>query len=212
MNQDKKYYSPAEKFFTEKGLSMLLFRQGFIDETGRHREGEYRLPDGRLLEVKTDSRCFSSTRPTGNIPIEIDHPQHTGRKGWYHHCIENGVSIVLFVCCDDAECKNAVMYISIPMDGLKAFVTGKMQDAAYMKKHTFYTEGGTGNLCVPVKAIHTVGGSRRRGKHLDDPDKIEIGGKHPWAKPHLKQRQDGWKTFSSFTIFFIAASTRIRTE
>ena len=130
------YASPAEYFFTEKRLSMLLFTQGYIDETGRHREGDFRLENGRLLEVKTDTRCFSSAKPTGNIPIEIDHPEHIDRKGWFYHCIENGVSFVLFCCCNDEECKNAVMYILIPMYGLKEFVEAKMQDEKYMKKHS----------------------------------------------------------------------------
>ena len=175
MNENIDYSSPGESFFTEKGLSMLLFRQGFIDETGRHREGDFRLSGGQLIEVKTDTRCFSSaTKPTGNIPIEIDHPRHEGRKGWYHHCIENGVSIVLFCCCDDADCKHAVMYISIPMDGLKEFIAGKMQDANYMKQHILYTRGGTGNLCVPVKEVLSIPGTRQ----IIPLERIEVQGNH----------------------------------
>ncbi len=144
-----------------KGICVLLFRQGFIDETGKHREGDFRLKDGRLVEVKTDTRCYSSDKPTGNIPIEIDHPRHKGRKGWYYHCIENGVSIVLFCCCNDGECKNAVRYISIPMDGLKEFVSGKMQDKNYIKTHLRRTVDGTGNLCVPVVEILKIRGTRQ---------------------------------------------------
>ena len=45
------YTSPAEEFFKEHGLSMILFRQTFTDETGRHKEGDFRLSDGRLIEV-----------------------------------------------------------------------------------------------------------------------------------------------------------------
>lgn len=172
------YTSPAEEFFKEHGLSMILFRQTFTDETGRHKEGDFRLSDGRLIEVKTDTRCFSSTNPTGNIPVEIEHPRHEGRKGWYHHCIENDVSIVLFCCCDDADCKHAARYISIPMEELEEFVSGKMQDEEYMKTHLRRTFDGTGNLCVPYQEILTIPGARQ----LIPIDRLEI---------HLSARSPG---------------------
>ena len=61
-----------------------------IDERYLHREGDFRL-HGKLYEVKDDMRCRSSTRPTENIPIELSHSGHTDGKGWYFHCMENGV-------------------------------------------------------------------------------------------------------------------------
>ena len=184
MKQTIDYYSPAEDFLTEYKLHRILFNQGIIDETVQHREGDFRLEDGRLIEVKTDARCFASVNPTGNIPVEMDHPKHKGRQGWYHHCIENGVSIVLFCCCDDEECMHAVRYISIPMDGLKEFVGAKMQDADYMREHTRYTKDGTGNLCVPYQEILTISGTRQ----LIPLDRIERDGKHITMCPGKHER------------------------
>lgn len=69
---------------------------GMVDETGKYTEGEYRMADGSLVELKSDFRCLATKDPTRNIPIEIYHSGHEHDYGWYQHCIANNVNILIF--------------------------------------------------------------------------------------------------------------------
>ena len=152
------YNSPAENFFLEHGISWILFRQKIIDERGRHIEGDFRLADGTLIEVKTDCRCYSSDRPTGRIPIEIEHPAH---RGWLYHCIENKVEYVFFTLCSDAAGTKAVIHLLFPFSSLLQVVENHLADDAYRRRYIFSTQNGTKNLCIPFAEATKIPGTRQ---------------------------------------------------
>lgn len=70
------------------------------------------------------------------------------------------------------------MYICIPMDGLKEFMTDKMQDAEYMEKHFRRTRDGVGNLCVPIEEILSITGTK-----MEIPVEVKADGNHILMTP-----------------------------
>lgn len=77
----------AEEHFLNLDLYSLFHetRHTVIDLRERKREGELLLPDGRLLEIKSDG---GGLEQKGNVFVEIAHKSH---EGWYRHCQQNGV-------------------------------------------------------------------------------------------------------------------------
>lgn len=63
---------------------------GIKDLRNRKIEGEFILPDGSIVEVKSDSKFHR----TGNIIVEFE--KSNGDVGWFRHCRENGVKYLLF--------------------------------------------------------------------------------------------------------------------
>ena len=64
-----------------------LHRSDVEDLRGNKREGEIRLPDERLVEIKSDHS--GNMARYKNMIVEITHKEH---EGWYHHCKQNGVT------------------------------------------------------------------------------------------------------------------------
>lgn len=83
----------GEKHFLSYEAYILLRRAklNITDIRSTNREGEFLLPDGSLLEVKTDGR--GNMLKTKNLFVEIKHKTHAG---WYHHCKQNGVAHMIF--------------------------------------------------------------------------------------------------------------------
>ena len=90
----------AEKVFRDIYSYDIFGINGLLmaDETNQLREGEYRLPDGSLVELKSDWRGYDLDRPTGNLPIEFYHSGHENGYGWYEHCQQNDVEHIVFEC------------------------------------------------------------------------------------------------------------------
>ena len=156
---EKNYDSPAEIPFFEDGIGMILFRQGIFDERGLCREGDFRLDNGQLVEVKTDKRCFASSRPTYRIPIEIEHPKQG--KGGFYWCIKEGVDYLFFGLYRDDNAQQPDRYILIPFEPLRIIVEAHLRDAVYKKRYLYSTPDGVKNLCMPLKEVLNIKGTRQ---------------------------------------------------
>ena len=55
------------------------------------KEGEFRLSDGKIIEVKSDCKCWRS----GNVVVELS--GRNGDVGWFQHCDQNGVSYLCWM-------------------------------------------------------------------------------------------------------------------
>lgn len=101
-------------------LALILFGTScseLIDKRKLYREGDFLWRD-LLIEIKDDTRCRSTTqRPTGNIPIEMSHSGHDESKGWFYHCIENGVALQVFMLFrsekKEAPCRTIIAPFSL---------------------------------------------------------------------------------------------------
>lgn len=124
------------------------------DERDRHREGEFRLPNGELVEVKSDKSCFREERPTGNLAVEIEHNRDKDGYGWYQHCGGNGVAHLVYICYRDKECSRPCFALYIPFEDLADIVetlgdeyrTYTVRDG----KHTSKI------LCIPWKDFYRL--------------------------------------------------------
>ena len=75
-----------------------VFRKDVKDLRGEKHEGEILLPDGRLLEIKSDHD--GGLKRTGNVVIET---KDRGREGWYYWCQQHGVTDIIFEAFDNAK-------------------------------------------------------------------------------------------------------------
>lgn len=164
---------PAEEYFKDHEISMLLYRQQSNDERHKKIEGDFRPKDGSaLIEVKTDRRCFSSSNPTGNIPIEIMNPGNPEGKGWFYHCAEDGVTDILFFCYRAAN-EPPYCFIKIDFGELNKYVTAKLNDSQYRASRMKKTQDDVENLCIPVKEILSIPRTRQFFP-LDEKDAVHI--------------------------------------
>lgn len=97
------------------------------------KEGEFRLSDGKLIEVKTDCNCYK----TNNIVVEMS--GRNGDVGWFQHCDQNNVTYVCWILYrKDKNGKQKMLpYRTLLMDflPLKCLVEDKMSDPEYVKKY-----------------------------------------------------------------------------
>lgn len=124
------------------------------DETNLKREGEMRLPDGQLIEIKTDYRCYRKNNPTKNLPIEIKHEGHRDGKGWYYHCKENGVQHLVFLCYRSEKKRLPFMLVHIPFPRLVEFVESDSNH--WSIKSTCDRKGGKYDVsfyCAPLAEL-----------------------------------------------------------
>lgn len=145
--------SKAEKCFREGWVWVMYGKKAnaMTDETGKRIEGDFRLSDGSTVEVKGDFRCFSTDKPTGNIPIEVYHSGHKDGDGWYQHCMANGVDSVTFLLFRSEDKKQPCAGITVSMCELVEFMN-KNEDKYPIR--TAYDKGDTIRLrCIPVQDI-----------------------------------------------------------
>lgn len=115
-----------------------LRRDEVTDTRGNNREGEVLLPDGRLLEIKSDNH--GNMEKYGNMLVEVAHPRH---DGWYHHCKQNGVTNLIVEAFRDGE-KHPYFVLHVPFEELENLID--------TEGHTF-KRTWDGCLRVPVKRI-----------------------------------------------------------
>ena len=145
--------SKAEKCFRESWVWVMYGKKAIAmtDETGKRIEGDFRLSDGSTAEVKGDFRCFSIDNPTGNIPIEVYHSGHKDGRGWFQHCIANGVDSVTFLLFRSENKKQPCAGITVSMCELVKFMN-KNENKYPIR--TAYDNGDTIHLrCIPVQDI-----------------------------------------------------------
>ena len=75
-----------------------VFRKDVKDLRGEKHEGEILLPNGRLLEIKSDH--IGGMKRTGNVVIET---KDRGREGWFYWCQQHGVTDIIFEAFDNAK-------------------------------------------------------------------------------------------------------------
>lgn len=75
-----------------------VFRKDVKDLRGEKHEGEILLPNGRLLEIKSDHN--GGMKRTGNVVIET---KDRGREGWFYWCQQHGVTDIIFEAFDNAK-------------------------------------------------------------------------------------------------------------
>ena len=97
------------------------------------KEGEFRLSDGKLIEVKTDCNCWK----TGNVVVEL-----TGRNGdvgWFQHCIQNKVSYICWMLYRKDKNGNQKKYpyrtMLIDFCMLEILVNEKLESPEYLEKN-----------------------------------------------------------------------------
>lgn len=115
-----------------------LRRHEVEDLRGNKREGEIRLPDGRLVEIKSDHA--GNMGRYKNMLVEIEHPDHAG---WYHHCKQNGVTNLIVEAFRTGE-THPYFVLHVPFD--------QLSDLIEMEGHTF-RKTVNGCLRVPVRRI-----------------------------------------------------------
>lgn len=150
----------AEQSF-EDIYAFDLFGQNSLwmyDETGRFREGEYRLPDGSIIELKGDWRCYSLKNPTGNLPIESYHSGHARGYGWLQHCAENGVDYIVFACFRAENKPLPYCVICIPFQNLVRLIKEYASRYPYRKIHD--GSNTVGFYCVPINEIRDKCGAK----------------------------------------------------
>lgn len=86
----------AEKDVFTWILSEVFHDMQATDERGRHREGEFRLSNGDLVEVKFDGSGWRRTHPA--LPVEYAHSGRTSgdNRGWIDHLKENRVKWLIY--------------------------------------------------------------------------------------------------------------------
>lgn len=75
-----------------------VFRKDVKDLRDEKHEGEILLPNGRLLEIKSDHN--GGMKRTGNVVIET---KDRGLEGWYYWCQQHGVTDIIFEAFDNAK-------------------------------------------------------------------------------------------------------------
>lgn len=142
--------SKAEKCFRESWVWVMYGKKAnaMADETGKRIEGDFRLSDGSTAEVKGDFRCLSVDSPTGNIPIEVYHSGHKDGRGWYQHCMANGVDSVTFLLFRSESKEQPCAGIRIPMQKLIEFMD---ESGDKYPIRPAYDNGDTIRLrCIPI--------------------------------------------------------------
>lgn len=131
----------AEEHFLNTDCYSLFHetRRSVVDLRQDQREGEILLPDGRLLEIKSDND--GRMERSHNVFVEIAHTDHAG---WYTHCKENKVDGIV-VEAFRMEKQNPYCVIYIPFRELVDLI--EAEGDAFTKTHK-----GDGVL-VPVKRI-----------------------------------------------------------
>jgi hypothetical protein len=124
---------------------------GMVDETGKYTEGEYRMADGSLVELKSDFRCLAIKDPTRNIPIEIYHSGHEHDYGWYQHCIANNVNHINFLFFRSETKGQPCAGIKILMNKLEKFITEHGNE--YPTKQIRDGKDIVRFICVPIEDI-----------------------------------------------------------
>lgn len=134
----------------EKGENHFLSYESYIllrraklnitDTRSINREGEFLLPDGSLLEVKTDGH--GNMLKTKNLFVEIKHKKHAG---WYHHCKQNGVAHLIFEVFRKKEEIHPAFVLYLPFDELVQLI--EMEGESFNR-----TRDGMG-LLVPLKRV-----------------------------------------------------------
>lgn len=131
----------GEEFFKNLGAWGLFMLPPMEDNRKNHREGDFTMCDGSVVEVKTDYRCLSTEsnrdgKPlkTGRIPIEMQR-RKTGetewRDGWYWHCMRNKVSYLLFYLYLNEALEQPFVGILIEMKSLIEFITRVREDKQF---------------------------------------------------------------------------------
>lgn len=131
----------GEEFFKNLGAWGLFMLPPLADIRKNHREGDFTMYDGHIVEVKTDYRCLSteSTKEgkplrTGRIPIEMQRRkarESEWRDGWYWHCMRNSVSHLVFYLYQQEKNEQPYMGIMIEMKSLIAFITRVREDKQF---------------------------------------------------------------------------------
>ena len=107
-----------------------------IDLRGFHKEGEYMLPDGSLIEVKSDFMCHA----TGNIVPEVSLGNGIG---WLQHCWKNGVVYLLFFLFSDISKPFPYRSVLFDLKAFASYVFDLMDSKEYMSRNYFtkYEDG-----------------------------------------------------------------------
>lgn len=130
----------AEEHFLNTDCYSLFHetRLTVVDLRQDQREGEMLLPDGRLLEIKSDGGRMERS---GNVFVEIAHTDHAG---WYTHCKENKVDGIVIEAFR-MEKQNPYCVIYVPFQ--------ELVDLIEAEGDTFSTSRKGDGLLVPVKRI-----------------------------------------------------------
>ena len=153
----------GENYFIDHSIDFLSFRMRTQDVREQHREGDFRLPTGELIEVKSDYRCFAEENPTGSIPIEIHNPRNPQRRGWIFDCHARGVTHLVFECYKSRAHAEPCFILLIPFKPLRNFLVKKFgeEDKNWWNSRLKRVGNGAENICIPLKELLGKKGCRQ---------------------------------------------------
>lgn len=153
----------GENYFIDHSIDFLFFRIRTQDVREQHREGDFRLPTGELIEVKSDYRCFAEEKPTGRIPIEIHNPRNPQRRGWIFDCRARGVTYLVYECYKSRKHEKPCFILLIPFKPLCDFLVKKFgeEDKNWWNSRLKRVGNGAENICIPLEELLHKKGCRQ---------------------------------------------------
>ena len=139
--RDLKIGSKGESFFSSISALTLFHEEAFVydaqtgkrigvrDLRSKKKEGEFALPDGSLIELKTDTRCYD----TGNIIVELS--GRNGDVGWFQHCRSNGVKYLVWHLYRGETKLYPYLCVRFDFNTFDAYIKELTSSEAYMKKN-----------------------------------------------------------------------------
>ncbi len=132
----------GETFFKEKLAYPLFFDEmamrdinltgkRFLDNiTKQNKEGDFRLIDGTIIEVKT------LVGPYNNVLIEYARGETVDRSGWYQHCKTNGIEYIIWNRYRSRDDDHPVYSVLVNFLVLSEYIDRQVEDLKWYTSHT----------------------------------------------------------------------------
>lgn len=186
-NKSIKKGNHGEEHFLDFELLVFfgLRRENVTDLRGNNREGEILLPDGRLVEIKSDHN--GNMERYGNMLVEITHEKH---EGWYHHCKQNGVTnLIVEAFRGEKDRQHPYFVLHVVFDELRELI--ELEGHTFEKTHN-------GCLKVPIKRIfETCVGTAIRSVSWKNGKKPSLTGWKTRRRKSTERSSAAWEQINS---------------